>query len=291
MIKANPHVVDTAHIRQNWIPNEDFACMVLNAAHLILPYGELWMCRLFHQSIPRITNEKLLSDVKAFIAQEGNHAKAHRSVMNEFAAQGSDFSISHRLLTKTFSVTFGEKLFGRWQVSGNWVLRWLRWRIGIVAVLEHITCMLGGWLVENTAFQQAGADENMIQLFKWHGAEEVEHRSVAHDLHNHLGGNQLFRIGIYLPMAFLVIYTWMRATQRFINDQYAGQRRFGLRDYIAASRKGLLPTFTFLLMSGLSYLRLNFNPETHIREETIAACDAFIGSYQKSIAPDTIDAL
>lgn len=275
MILVKPHSVDSAKIRQDWIPDEEFACTVLNAAHLLLPYGELWMCRVFNQAIPMISDKKLLRDVKSFIGQEGNHAKAHKAVMGAFTSQGPDFSISHKLLTQLFSVRLGDKLFGRWKVQGKWKYRWLKWRIGLIATLEHITCVLGGWLVENKAFQESGADEEMIQVFKWHGAEEIEHRSVAHDLHQHLGGTHFFRAAIFIPFTLMVIYLWSRAAHRFYTSNGKPVPRFWLMDYLKASRKGFLPRPSYLMAGFIAYYRWGFHPEKHIRKETMDAFNAF----------------
>jgi predicted metal-dependent hydrolase len=38
-----------------------------------------------------------------------------------------------------------------------------------------------------------GADPEMVDLVKWHGAEEIEHRTVAFDLYRHLGGGYIAR--------------------------------------------------------------------------------------------------
>ena len=42
----------------------------------------------------------------------------------------------------------------------------------------------------------------MIDLIKWHGSEEIEHRTVAFDLYRHLGGSYIARY--YLSVAVIV---------------------------------------------------------------------------------------
>lgn len=275
MNTVNSHKVNSNEIRKNWIPNEPFACMVLNAAHLLLPHGELWMCRTFNQAKPLITDEKILQDVNWFIQQEGNHAKAHKVVMTTFSEQGADFKKSHELLTRLFHVILGEKIFGRWAANDKWAHRWLRFRIGLIAILEHVTCVLGGWLVENTAFEKAGADDEMIKIFKWHGAEEIEHRSVAHDLHSHLGGNQFFRAIVFVPFSILIIYLWSRATKRFLQNSDNVEFNYGMKEYVKASRRGFLPTISYLIVRSVSYFKFNFHPKKDIHPETLVAVKSF----------------
>ncbi|WP_261994278.1 metal-dependent hydrolase, partial [Streptomyces sp. t39] len=45
---------------------------------------------------------------------------------------------------------------------------------------------LGDWVLNADGLDRAGADPVMLDLLRWHGAEEVEHRSVAYDLLRHL---------------------------------------------------------------------------------------------------------
>lgn len=62
-----------------WIPDQKFACFVLNVAHLVLPPGELWFCRVLDQALTKIENNDLKQGVKEFITQEGAHARVHRN--------------------------------------------------------------------------------------------------------------------------------------------------------------------------------------------------------------------
>lgn len=280
MIAANSHAVDSEKVRENWIPNEPFACMVLNAAHLLLPHGELWMCRIFNKAKPLIADENLQRDVNSFIRQEGNHAKAHKVVMDNFADNGADFEKSHALLISLFHVVLGEKIFGIWSANEKWTFRWLRFRIGLIAILEHVTCVLGGWLVENSAFAEAGADEEMIKIFKWHGAEEIEHRSVAHDLHEHLGGSHLSRAIIFIPFSVLIMYLWIRATKRFFQNAKGGGVKFGVSEYVKASRRGMLPTVSYLMVRSLPYLKFGFHPEKDIHAKTLIAVELYNSDWQ-----------
>ncbi len=61
--------------------------------------------------------------------------------------------------------------------------------------------MLGDWALNATALDAAGADPTMMDLLRWHGAEEVEHRAVAFDLFTHLDGRYLRRVCAMLVTA------------------------------------------------------------------------------------------
>lgn len=246
-----------------WIPRQKFACFVLNVTHLVLPPGELWFCRLFNQALPLIENHGLRDQVRGFVAQEGAHARCHRDVLTVYEAAGWDFSISKSRLERIFDQLLGGKVLGRWTVTGNGQRRWLRMRIGMVAAIEHVTCVLGSWILENQPIRQVNANEDMLNLLLWHGAEEVEHRSVAFDLYRHLGGGYLGRVFWFFLVVAAIVLTWKRGTQVFIKQDHAlsGKRqRYGFRSYLIASRAGYLPSVGYLTMSFLQYLRWGYHP-------------------------------
>ena len=48
-------------------------------------------------------------------------------------------------------------------------------RVAIIAAIEHFTAVLGRWVLEARGYDRVGADPTMLDLLRWHGAEEVEH--------------------------------------------------------------------------------------------------------------------
>jgi predicted metal-dependent hydrolase len=51
----------------------------------------------------------------------------------------------------------------------------------LIAAIEHYTAAMGDFAF-NCAWDDHGADPTMVDLFRRHGSEEVEHRDVAHDV-------------------------------------------------------------------------------------------------------------
>jgi hypothetical protein len=58
-----------------------------------------------------------------------------------------------------------------------------------VAALEHFTAALGQWWIQNRGLDYAGTDPVTLDLLRWHGAEEVEHRSLVFDVYQNVCGN------------------------------------------------------------------------------------------------------
>lgn len=245
-----------------WVPCQRFTSFVLNVTHLVLPPGELWFCRLFNQALPLINDPALASEVKAFIAQEGAHAKGHRSVLSCYESEGWNFTESQLRLHYLFNVMLGDAVLGKWRVRGPWVKRWLRMRIGMIAALEHITCILGNWVIQNHALAENNANPRMLNLLRWHGAEEVEHRTVAFDVYRHLGGSYVSRVLWFGPVLGVLLLTWKRGAQVFFKQDNSGPKRYGFRAYLKASNEGLLPSVGYLTKHCLRYLKFNYHPKT-----------------------------
>lgn len=262
MLSRRTFVPKTTSNNVVWIPNQPFACYALNVAHLVLPPGELWFCRLFNQVLPYIQDEELRQQTVGFIQQEGSHARSHKNVLESFEEQDLDFTKSKNRLNGIFETLLGDKVFGVLTVTGKMQFRWLRTRVGIVASIEHITCVLGNWVLENKGLAKAGADPTMLNLLKWHGAEEVEHRSVAYDLHRHLGGGAISRSILFVLALLVILLTWKRGTQVFIQQSdYEDKTRYGFKAYLRDSRLDLLPRVGFVFWNLLRFLKPGYHPK------------------------------
>ena len=186
----------------DWIPNQPYASYFINEINNILPAGEFWFCRLYNKVLPEITDEKLKQDVQAFIRQEAMHAVAHTSANKEYLSQRNiDIQRNLKIMDWLFNTALADQPFGK-TLPPSLEPHWDIFRLGIIATVEHMTCVLGKYALQNSHWQQLGADPEMLDLIKWQGAEEIEHRSVAFDLYRHLGGSYIARY--YLSVAVVI---------------------------------------------------------------------------------------
>lgn len=104
----------------------------------------------------------------------------------------------------------------------------------------------------------------MVDLFRWHGSEEVEHRSVAHDVAVYFHDSYFDRIRA-MSMAVVAIFVFFQRTAWFLvksdpNTDIGWWRfnRLRMRD----SKLGLLPRYRKLFGSNTAmYFRPGFTPE------------------------------
>lgn len=172
----------------HWIPDEPTATHVINVLHLLLPAGERWFVKVFKEGLPLVRDPELLKDVKGFMGQEATHSVQHSYVLDHLAAQDLDTDA----YTKHVDYLF-RKILGETPPLGVPIPEpeWLRFRLSVIAAIEQFTAVLGDWVLAAEGLDRAGADEVMLDLLRWHGAEEVEHRAVAFDMYQHCGGEGL----------------------------------------------------------------------------------------------------
>jgi predicted metal-dependent hydrolase len=143
---------------------------------------------------------------------------------------------------------------------------WLRIRLAVIAAIEHYTAVLGDWILNARAFERARADPAMLDLLRWHGAEEVEHRSVAYNVFQHLGGRGLGRyarriVGFAIATMMLSWFWFWGAAFLMDADPQRPGRKYLLPDHNRAVRKGLLPSWRLIIASIPRYLRPRFHPD------------------------------
>ncbi|MEV5781697.1 metal-dependent hydrolase [Streptomyces sp. NPDC048448] len=247
----------------HWIPDEPTATHVVNVLHLLLPAGERWFVKVLKEGLPLIGDPELLRDVKGFMGQEATHSVQHAYVLDHLAAQHLDTGDFTRHVDFLFEKVLGERPPLAVPLPDR---EWLRFRLSVVAAIEQFTAVLGDWVLAAEGLDRAGSDEVMLDLLRWHGAEEVEHRAVAFDMYQHCGGEGLPRyarriagMAVTAPM-MLYLWAWGAAYLVRHDPQLAGRARYSLAAHNRAVRKGLLPTWKELGAAVPHYLRRSYHP-------------------------------
>jgi len=259
---------DWSNTPLEWIPGQPFASHFINEINLLLPAGEFWFCRLFNQALPLITDDRLRAEVKAFMRQESMHARAHETAIKRYLhAHGIETQSNTDFEDKLFERLLGDAPMGL-KLKGRAAREWLVFRVGIVAAIEHMTCVLGNYVLRNPQWEQAGADPTLLDLIRWHGAEEVEHRCVAFDLYQHLGGrypSRYYLASIVMPFIFGL---WVRGAAHLMKQdpRFAAHKPSVFRPWIWGqwfkhARAGWLPSPLWLIAKELSFFDPWYNPE------------------------------
>ena len=263
-----------------WIPGQPFASHFINEINLLLPAGEFWFCKLYNKALPYITDPKLRDDVQMFIRQEAMHARAHGAAIVEYLhAHGIETETNTAQEDKLFEVLLADQPMG---VRLPKVLekQWLVFRLGIVAAIEHMTCVLGNYVLRQDQWKDA--DPVLLDLLRWHGAEEVEHRCVAFDVYKHLGGrypSRYYLATIAMPAIFGL---WvhgaahlMKQDPRFSDKKPSVFRPWIWLEWQRQSKTGQLPSLFRLLREELPFFSPWYNPVNEgSTEEALAYLNA-----------------
>lgn len=284
LIRARRVKFDWEGTPLHWIPDDPATTHLINVLHLLLPAGEKWFVDVYRDALPLVTDDQLREAVKGFMGQESVHSRAHAAVLDHLRAQGLDTTEYTRRIDFMF-----EKLLTT-NVGPAFVRRaLLRQRLAVIAAIEHFTCVLGNWILHAHALDEAGADAVMLDLLRWHGAEEVEHRSVAFDLYEHAGGPLLFarRVLTMVGVSLVMSGCWI-AGVRFLmrHDPTLDRRRYRARDFVRAARQHRAPGRE-LVAAVPRYLRRSHHPSHEGSLETALAYLAMSPAARAAAAATT----
>ncbi len=245
----------------HWIPGEPAASHAISALNLMLPIGERLFVDIFGRALPYIRDEKLRQDVIGFIGQEQIHSSTHDHALREYF-------VRHGIDTTTFVETT-DAHFDAYREQMDALPPGVQYPlivlgVSIVAGLEHFTATGGDWLL-NHDFEKFGADPVITDMFRWHGAEEVEHRSVAYDLARHLGVSRPALILHYLAGTGAIIAGLLLGgvLMTRADPSVPNVRVFrSVRMANSAMRSGSLFSWSLIGKAFRAYLRPGFTPES-----------------------------
>ncbi|XUU59581.1 metal-dependent hydrolase [Erythrobacter sp. HA6-11] len=150
--------------RRWWLNGDPVATAWMNALSATFPRGEAF----FIESVKAFrdgADPKLTAEIRAFVRQEINHTREHVA----FNRMASDAGYDIAAIDKRVEEMLAE-LKDRPQILN----------LAATMALEHFTAMLGHELLKNPKYLE-GADGDLGELWKWHSAEEIEHKGVAYD--------------------------------------------------------------------------------------------------------------
>lgn len=164
--------IDFTKIRAHWAPNIAFA-QYQNATSIIPAPVEPWLIKVLQIAKDKLPRNKpqLEADMAAFIGQESQHFRQHRMFNKVIAAQGYP-----RL------AEFEQQLTA--DLDGFLKNCSLKFMLAYADGFESLGAVQGGiWFGKMDALIE-GADENAVALWKWHMAEEFEHREVCFQIYH-----------------------------------------------------------------------------------------------------------
>ncbi|HLG87265.1 MAG TPA: metal-dependent hydrolase [Alphaproteobacteria bacterium] len=182
MIPRNPKL-SFEDALPHWAPNAAFA-QIVNAGSTSLPAVETYLNKVMARAAQFVDDRTLKQDIALFTAQEGNHYRQHR--------------LFNKLLYGTYpGVRALEEQLGR-DYDRQLAEKSLAFNVAYCEGFESLGIIHAEFFFEHVDDLLAGSDERLVKLWKWHLAEEFEHRTVCFDVHHALGSGYFVRIRGYL---------------------------------------------------------------------------------------------
>jgi predicted metal-dependent hydrolase len=173
--------IDYSQIQPRWAPNLAF-CHDRNATSIIPTPVEPWLIKLLQEALPMLPeqDEGLRGDIQAFIGQESQHFLQHRkfnqALINAGYPKLAEFEAELAADLERFSKT-----------------RSLKFRLAYADGFESLGAVAGGLWFEHSSEMIGELDNAAIRLWKWHMAEEFEHREVCFRVFRAAYGRGLWR--------------------------------------------------------------------------------------------------
>ncbi len=233
-----------AAVPRHWHGGRRSLTAFFDGLSIFFPEGERFFVKSVRAHAKVVKDPALKRDVNGFCGQEGIHSREHERYNEMLRAKGYPVDELERKVARILAV----------------VSRVLPERLQLAATcaLEHFTALMGHMLLGDPRLL-AGAHPEMATLWRWHAAEENEHKSLAFDVYLAAGGNDLERSAVML--AATVIF-WAKVLEHQARFMAADGVAFSPREWWAlgwflfgdpGGMRRLIPLY-------LQYYRPGFHP-------------------------------
>lgn len=175
-------------LQTNWLDNSLAKTSIMNAMSILFPVGETFFITSVRAYQDQINDPVLKKQVRGFIGQEALHTREHKKYNDALKNRGYNIDKMEAKQTKRL------ELFKK-------VAPKIRLLAATVAA-EHFTAILADLLLRSGDDVFKGADPKMLAVWKWHAVEETEHKAVAFDVYQQVGGSEFLRRWIMVMVTF-----------------------------------------------------------------------------------------
>ena len=176
------------------------------------------LCKAFRLAEALIDDPVIAEECRLFVEQEAAHSAAHHKHVSALIARYPGLKE-----TRDKAIAYFDQIL---EEHG------LEFTICFGAVLEGTFTPMGKLIIDNRELLFADGDARVASVWLWHFSEEIEHRSSALTIYNHLYGHRFARLRM-LP--------WIR---RFILG-YSELMQSQIATHVPAKDKGIVDRKSF----------------------------------------------
>ena len=190
-----------APFERRWNGGDAFRSAYFNALSMSFPVGEQFFIdsvRTGVKTLPESARSDFEAEVQGFVGQEATHRRIHALFNGHLERQGYTNTWEGRIL----------KRLERLKAMPD-----PRHAVAITAATEHLTAIFAQHMLEHPQAVE-GAEPRFQTLWMWHASEESEHRSIAFDVYQALGGTHEWRVRWMRLVTFHFTTDVLRQTAR-----------------------------------------------------------------------------
>lgn len=247
---------DFAQTPRYWFDNDPFITHLLNGLSALFPDGERFFVDSVRAVREQIQDPAMQQLISGFIGQEAMHSKEHRAFNDYATAQGFDLAG----IEDELKVSLGQlrKITTPMQ------------QLAITVALEHFTAIIAAQLLRREDIS-ALFQGRMYNLWMWHAIEENEHKNVAYDVFQQVGGSYRLRIVVMMlaTVLFLAGAAMWQARLLWADKKLA---MFLPRHWARGLNRawGLKGFFTGVIPDYFDFYRPGFHPSQHQTDGLLA---------------------
>ncbi len=191
------------------------ATLLLHALSPTFPGGETFFIKSVMAFKDQIDDPQLLEEMRRFAAQEAVHTREHLAY---------DATVQNHYDVQSVEEACKKDLAGTFKMLSSIKKTWFngpRYALAITVALEHLTATLGHQVLDDERIF-ADVEPEFAKLWRWHAAEEIEHKAVAYDVFEAVGGTWWERASALVIMSSLLTFDTLRLTARFLRTDGQG---------------------------------------------------------------------
>ncbi|MCB0221280.1 MAG: metal-dependent hydrolase [Chrysiogenetes bacterium] len=171
-----------------WNPENPAFSIIGNLVSFGAVGFERWLCLAFRQAQDLIRDPAVREECELFIKQEAIHSAVHANHCKELIVQYPEFAQTQEKVIDYYCKLLDEKP--------------LELNVAMGAALESTFTPTFRYIIDNRRSLMHGGDARVASALLWHFCEEIEHRSSALNVYQHIYGNR-FRLLEILPQSLL----------------------------------------------------------------------------------------